>query len=515
MARVAQAALRLTVKQLFERQTIRALAQHVLSTGGTLSDRQAMPDNARMIAASNAPAVGDMPLTVDQAAFLGFDFYMPHWGIILKSYEQTETLDLAILEEAVNALLAHHDAMRAGFAQEQGVWRQTIAEPRRHKTISTVDLSHLDAAAAERQVNDIASDLIKSFDLSTGPLLKIVQIDVGAGRPKRLLFAIHHLICDGFSLRIISEDIATAYQQLLENRPVRLPEKTTPVKNWVTRLEQYANSDELKQEAHYWQSLPWSDIPELPVDFAGGQYKRYVGSQIEIPSSLSEQETLRILNDLPRHYSVSTFDAISAALVASLSAWMQGDKVPLCIHGSGRGVLPDMEGVDLSRTVGWLSYRRLALLQMPKTDDVSILLKSVSAQLKTLPNQGSGFGILSTYNKDKAVRDKLRAIPEPRIWLNYTGVHTPERAGPAQFPEIVLDKFVWTPPGGGEPRNIHMPFMHPDNQEAWFILLNSGIRNNRFHIHWRYSENLYRKETIEALADNCLAVLRAMATLPM
>jgi non-ribosomal peptide synthase protein (TIGR01720 family) len=218
------------------------------------------------------------------------------------------------------------------------------------------------------------------------------------------------------------------------------------------------------------------------------------------------------MNDLPRDHGVSIFDVIMAALVATLSAWLQNDKVLLCVHGSGRDVLPDMQDIDLSRTVGWLSYRRRVFLQKPRTDDISSLLKSVSVQLKALPNKGAGFGILSTYNKDDTVRNTLGAIPEPQIWLNYLGVQNADKEGSG---EIALDKFIWTPPDGGEPRNIRVPFMHPDNQEAWYILLNSGIMNNRFHIHWRYSENLYRRETIETLAENYLAALRAMAALPV
>jgi amino acid adenylation domain-containing protein/non-ribosomal peptide synthase protein (TIGR01720 family) len=512
VARAAKAGLRLTVKQLFEHQTIQTLA--LVIGAGTLAE-PALPDDAGPNADSDVPVIGDTPLTVDQASFLGSGFNMPQWGIIIKLYEQTETFNPAILEDAINEVLMHHDAMRASFKQEEGGWHQTINEPRRRKIVSTVDLSHWDSEMVEQQVNDIARDLVQSFDLSTGPLIKIVQINLGAGRPKRLLLAIHHLICDGYSLEIFSEDIVTAYQQLLTNQPVNLPEKTTSVKYWVARLKEYANSDELRQEARYWENLPWSDMPKLPVDFAGGEHKRYVGSHTGITSSLSAKDTLRLMNDLPRRYGVSVFDAITAALVATLSAWLKSDKVLLCVHGSGRNVLPDMQGIDLSRTVGWLSYRRLVLLQKPETEDVSGLLRSVSMQLKTLPNQGAGFGILSTYNKDKAVRDKLGAIPVPQVWLNYAGVHVPDKEGPGQFQEIVLDKYLWTPPNGGAPRNIQVPFMHPDNQEAWYILLNSGIRNNRFYMHWRYSENLYRRETIEALADNYLTALRAMAALPV
>jgi non-ribosomal peptide synthase protein (TIGR01720 family) len=286
------------------------------------------------------------------------------------------------------------------------------------------------------------------------------------------------------------------------------------VKEWIARLEEYANSDELKQEAHYWLSLPWSDMRKLPVEFPGGVYKRYEGSLLETRISLSEQDTLRIMNGLPRHYGVSTFDAITAALVATLSAWTQSDNVPLCVIDSGRNVLPDMQGIDLSRTVSWLSYPRLVFLQKPKTEDVSSLLKSVSLQLKALPNQGFGFGILSAYNKDKTVRDRLRAIPVPQVWLNYTGVHAMETKGLGLIPQIPLDKMTWTPPGGA-PRKIDMTWIHPDNQQAWYILLHSGIWKNRFYMHWRYSENLYRRETIEALTENYLAVLRAMAALPV
>jgi amino acid adenylation domain-containing protein/non-ribosomal peptide synthase protein (TIGR01720 family) len=493
VSKANQAGIGITLKQIHSAATLAELASL---------------DNPRMNAIDNVPVVGDVPLTIDQAVFLGYDYRMPEWGIILNHYEQAEAPDPAILEEAVNALLAHHDGMRARFVREESVWRQIIDEPRRHKIVSAIDVSHLDVAAAEQRVNDIAHELVQSFDLSTGPLIKIVQIDFGAGRPKRVLFAVHHLICDGYSVQILYEDIATACQQLLENRPVRLPEKTTPVKDWIARLQEYANSDALKQEARYWRNLPWNDIPKLPIDFPGGEYKRYEGSHIEIPCSLSEQDTLRIMNDLPRRYGVSTFDAIAAALVATLSTWMQSEHVPLYVLDSGRNVLPDMQGIDLSRTVGWLSYPRLALLQQPQTEDVSTLLKSVSMQLKSLPHQGSGFGILSAYSEDKAVRDMLRTIPVPQVWLNFIGVYAPV------FPQNPLNKIVWAPPGGGERRNIDITWIHPDNQEAWHILLKSGISNNRFHMIWRYSENLYRRETIETLAENYLAVLRAMIALP-
>ena len=47
---------------------------------------------------------------------------------------------------------------------------------------------------------------------------------------------IHHLIIDSVSWRIILEDFVTVYQQLLEKKEVKLPQKTTSYQTWANKL---------------------------------------------------------------------------------------------------------------------------------------------------------------------------------------------------------------------------------------------------------------------------------------
>ena len=71
---------------------------------------------------------------------------------------------------------------------------------------------------------------------------------------QRLFIAIHHLVVDGVSWRVLLDDLQTVYRQLDAEQSVKLPAKTSAFKDWSARLQAYAGSESLREELSWWQS---------------------------------------------------------------------------------------------------------------------------------------------------------------------------------------------------------------------------------------------------------------------
>lgn len=70
-----------------------------------------------------------------------------------------------------------------------------------------------------------------SFNLITGPLMKVVYFEDNLTENDRIFWVIHHLVVDGVSWRILLEDLQVVYNQMKQGQEIRLPAKSTSLKN--------------------------------------------------------------------------------------------------------------------------------------------------------------------------------------------------------------------------------------------------------------------------------------------
>src|SRR5262249_14225558 len=110
VSRANQAGLQLTVKQIFQHQTIFALAR-VSQTGSTIQAEQGSVE-------------GETPLTPIQLWFLEAELVEAHHFNQSVLLEVDRRVRPAQLEQALWALLKQHDALRLRFARESSGWRQ-------------------------------------------------------------------------------------------------------------------------------------------------------------------------------------------------------------------------------------------------------------------------------------------------------------------------------------------------------------------------------------------------------
>jgi amino acid adenylation domain-containing protein/non-ribosomal peptide synthase protein (TIGR01720 family) len=264
----------------------------------------------------------------------------------------------------------------------------------------------------------------------------------------------HHLVVDAVSWRILLDDLANAYAQ------IPLAATTTSIRSWAWHLADTSFDHELE----YWQAVGTSAVP---VDLTG---RNTAGSARTVDVQLSGQETKALLQAVPPVYRTQVNDVLLAALGAALAGWTGSDRTVLHMESHGR------EEFDFARTVGWFTSIHPVAITVPG-EDWGTRLKAVKEQLRAVPGHGLGHGALGL----------LAKVP---VSFNYLGQYE-AATGPFSTLAMGLDQ-------------------HPEHERMHVLDVGAIVRDGRLELSITYSDQLHRAETVQHLADEVLAGLRAI-----
>jgi len=435
--------------------------------------------------------MGQVNLTPIQRWFFEQQYPAPHHFNQAMLLEVREAFDAALAGQVVQGWLAHHDALRLRFVRESSGWRQFNAAPDDALPFTWLDLSWLSEEEQRPAIERHAAQAQESLNLSAGPLVRVVFLHLGENRPGRLLIVIHHLAVDGVSWRVLLEDMQTASEQLRRGAAVHLPPKTTSFKYWAERLTGLAQSEELRQEADYWLTLPWTEHQALPVDYRDGHNTKASASTIS--TLLGVEETRALLQDVPTAYRTEINDALLTALVLSFGRLFGSHTLLVDLEGHGREDL--FEDVDLSRTVGWFTSLFPVFLKLDAATAAGEALTSVKEQLRSIPRRGLGYGLLRYLCGDAPTMRALGDLPKAEMSFNYLG----------QFDLVFHEAspFAMATESAGPVRNLQ-------GSRGHLLEVTGLIAGGQLRINWTFSEHVHRRETVEELAHAFLSELQAL-----
>jgi amino acid adenylation domain-containing protein/non-ribosomal peptide synthase protein (TIGR01720 family) len=461
IARANQAGLKLSPRQIFQHQTIAELAE-VTGTVETVVGEQGI-------------VTGSVPLTPVQARFFSQQQAAPHYYNQAMLLNLEERIEVAVLEEALAKLLAHHDALRLRFEPSANGWRQFNDEVKAPQVL-LFDINELEEQSARLQA---------SLDLQNGPLLRFALFRANEEDANKLLIVIHHLAVDGVSWRLLLEDLQTLCSDLRTD----LPAKTTSFKRWAEQLSAHAKSDELHAEFPYWRDLMKSPVASLPVDSDGG--KNTAASAATVTVSLSPRETLALLMESPAAYRTQINEVLVTALADAVAEWTGDSNVLLDIEGHGReDIFPN---IDLSRTVGWFTTIFPVVLDLQETQGIVNRLRVVKERLREVPNRGLGYGLLRYLSGNKEIVDTLNSQPQAQVRFNYLG----------QTDRAAASHLLFKPAAESTG-----PTQSPNTERHYLLNVIGAVTGGQLRFEWTYSANIHRRETIEQLAASYAARLR-------
>ncbi len=212
IARLRQAELRLMPRQLLENPTPRQLAKALAPLSAAVATA----------AVDMAPAVNPVGRLSHAQERLWF---MQQLDPGATAYNVTQLLalrgelDVQRLQRACQGLIERHEALRCRFFEDNGQVRQRLLEAPEASFV-VHDLSALSAPEREAAIAHAAQ---RVFDLAEGSLLAIDLFRLGA-EDYRLLFNVHHIAVDGWSMGLLVQDLARIYQGRHEAAPTGLLE---------------------------------------------------------------------------------------------------------------------------------------------------------------------------------------------------------------------------------------------------------------------------------------------------
>ncbi|MET0647786.1 MAG: amino acid adenylation domain-containing protein [Pyrinomonadaceae bacterium] len=477
VARANRLRLRLTPKQVFDKQTIAELA----AVAGAAPEAR----NEQGI------VTGAAPLTPIQRWFVEQNFVEPHHWNQSVLLEVPATLDPRHVEAAAQHLVAQHDALRLHLRQGAQGWEQSFADMEGSADCFViVNLSGVTEAEAARAVESEAARLQAGLSLSEGPVARFALFDFGEGRTRRLLIVVHHLAVDGVSWRILLEDLEVVCEQLSRSEEVELPPKTCSFKQWAQRLADYAASGAAADEAAFWLQL--EDGPHTPLLQDRSGPKTFASAR-SLTTSLAAEETTALLQELPEVYGTQVNELLLTAVARGFTLCTGSPVTLLDMEGHGREAVA--EDLDISRTVGWFTTHYPVRLDLGVAESPAEALKLVKEQLRKIPGHGIGYGLLRYMSLEPDVADRFRALPVPEIKFNYLGQFDNTLSSP--------ELFRMAAESAGPQRDPRSTLTHLLNIDA--ILL-----GGRLHLRWTYSENVYAHERVSRLAEAVADELRAL-----
>jgi len=476
VVRANQAGLRLTTRHLFQYQRIAELA--------------AMAETAAIVEAEQGPVNGPLPLTPIQRWFFEREPVNPshfNQAVLLGIGGDIEERQL---EQALRHLVAHHDALRLRFKLGPEGWQAENAAIESRHIFTHYDLSGETAEEQKAKLEEIGRQTQKSLDVSRGPLIRAAMIYLGGGRGRRLLIAIHHLAVDGVSWRILLEDLETACRQLGSGERVQLPAKTTSFREWAQRMKEYAEAEEMEAEESYWKGKVGKSVRPLPRDYEEGV--NTVASGRQVWAGLSQEETRALLQETPAVYHTQINDVLLACLAQVLTRWSGEGEALIELEGHGREDV--MEGVDVSRTVGWFTSLYPVVLELREGAGSGEVLKSIKEQLREVPKRGMGYGVVK-YLRERAPEGEWRGWSKAEVSFNYLG----------QFDQVLRgeSRFWLASEGAGETRG-------GEERRSHLLEVEGSVIGGRLQVVWSYSEEAHARSTVERLAEDYIEALREM-----
>jgi amino acid adenylation domain-containing protein/non-ribosomal peptide synthase protein (TIGR01720 family) len=507
VSRARKAGLRISPRDVFQHPSVQALA----AAAPPAPVQDAAPD----------VAVGPLPSTP-----------IVHWlrerGGPIDRFSQSMLLQVPPTEEehlavALRALVARHDGLRMQLARTVDTWHlsvQSAETANAQALLRRIDIAGLDDAGRRGPIAEASRAASSRLAPEAGHMLQAVWFDAGSTQPGRLLLTVHHLAVDGVSWRILVPDLQAAWHLARQGRQATLEPRGTSLRRWASLLEEEARRPARVAELPVWTSVLGAPDPLLstrPLNPARDTVESARRLTLTLPPAL----TAPLLTQAPTLFHGRINDVLLTAFALAVADWRRRRARALSSFHDSRdnGVLFDLEGhgreeifegVDLSHTVGWFTSLfpvRLGLQDIDLDDalrggqHMGHALKQSKEQLRALPDNGLGFGLLRYLNPETA---KTLGNATPQIGFNYLGRFAAPTASAAQDWAAAPEAGAL---GGGA--DSQMPMAHAIELNA---LTRDLAEGPELSATWSWAGELFTQDDIGDLAHTWFRALEAIAS---
>jgi amino acid adenylation domain-containing protein len=189
--------------------------------------------------------------------------------------------DRPAMESALTDLILRHEALRSVFSADGHqicVYREVALN------LVYADLSSETETGQQSFIKEFSSsDAATAFDLLNGPLFRFALFKLG-DQAYYLTLTAHHIICDGWSIGIMLQDLSKFYSARIQNVPSVLPD-AIPFSRYAEEQWSFSQTKEYADIEQYWIDQYKDQVPqlEMPIDFPRPSVRTYKSRRDDYP----------------------------------------------------------------------------------------------------------------------------------------------------------------------------------------------------------------------------------------
>ena len=310
----------LPVRRIFEQPTVEGLAQALLEDQveriertaelllqvSSVSDEEAGTKLAHPVVEDTisrrreaTPATRTAPLSFAQQRLWFLDQYEPNNILynIPAAIRLNGVLDVTALERSLNEILKRHEALRTTFAMVSDRPVQVINEAQDLR-LTVVELRDTSPQKNEATAARLAAEEAQvPFNLAEGPLLRVKLLRF-AEDDHVLLITMHHIISDGWSIKVLIQELGALYEAHVNRREAALPGLPIQYAEFAAWQRDWLQGERLAEQLSYWKAQ-LADAPsllELPTDRPRPAFTTFHGADVPLRFSKTLSEDIARLS---------------------------------------------------------------------------------------------------------------------------------------------------------------------------------------------------------------------------
>ncbi|HFQ7129259.1 TPA: amino acid adenylation domain-containing protein [Pseudomonas aeruginosa] len=396
-------------------------------------------------------------------------------------------LDVEALSASLGAIVERHQSLRTVFVEDEqldGFRQQVLASV---DVPVPVTLAGDDDAQAQIRAF-VESETQQPFDLRNGPLLRARLLRLAAD-DHVLTLTIHHVAADGWSMRVLVEELIALYGARRQGIEATLPDLPIQYADYAIWQRHWLEAGERERQLEYWMARlgGGQSVLELPTDRQRPALPSYRGArhELQLPQALGRQ-----LQALAQREGTTLFMLLLASFQALLHRYSGQDEIRVGVPVANRN------RVETERLIGFFVNTQVLRAdldaQMPFLD---LLQQTRVAALGAQSHQDLPFEqLVEALQPERS----LSHSPLFQAMYNHQNLGSAGRQSlAAQLPGLSVEDLSW----GAHSAQFDLTL---DTYES-----EQGV-----HAEFTYATDLFEAATVERLARHWRNLLEAVVAEP-
>jgi len=338
-------------------------------------------------------------------------------------------LDAGALQQAWDAALVRHEALRTTFRNESGVPVQVIEDEPAARPLQVTSVEQFGAGEREPAALDLIRHLARiPFDLATGPLARAALVRLS---PEAHVLAVvmHHIVADGWSFRILFDELSADYEAISRGGDPATLEPPIQYADFAIWQIEHAEDGGYAPAGRFWRAELAAAPPALPLptDAPYPARQTFAAQSIDSAISASLADALR---ELAAGHGTTLFAVLLAAYAVVLARLTGSDDLLIAVPMAAR-TRPETESV-----VGLFMNTVPIRIRIDTGGTLSDLVRAVhTATVRALAHQELPFArVVELVRPD---RDPARLPLVQVMFAMEESWAVPDRGGLRWRPELV------------------------------------------------------------------------------